>query len=514
MSSFRLPIERVPLADRIDGRQRFQLSSRIKAMLKGVKSAGASCNVYEVQDSLSDIADATSWAIHVLGYQGAPTLYLGNLRPEGSPISSGGTASGAVSFAMPFDAHAANLRRSEKKNGALQLIMPWNYKSREELIKFLNAPFDAAYRAIYVPPIDTPEAEELLADEAMLKLLAEYYDRNYTFLVKRPSDPRLLTNLCTEVEIPHRGTCVLGAMNAAAFEWDQFPYVFADEMASAAKQMYHYMNLSNDFIKNTPIFCDSPLNRQFGLGLFGLASFLGREGITYRQFADALLENIVRCGGSAATIGAVSDYSLNVMERSKAHRVVAGLALGYAKATEEVKGRVRAAFCFQPTVSTAHRSFDVSGYYSSPELQPVIGQRNDDAVTTLLKSGVKGDRVIDYHPATWTVYEVPYEDYADASAGMQMLINSTGLAHRHSHCYYGERFDVNTLVAWYKDDVFKHIRSLYYRHKFPNASNMKKDTLWQDTDEIVEADFNLDAFFSHMEGQEQLPGQIQCDCEG
>lgn len=510
-TNFVIPYFREPdLNDAIRRSNAFIPSSRIEGMLLGKKSAGASCNVYEVDDNLEDIANAFKWAIHVLGYQGAPSIHLGKLRPEGSPISTGGTASGALSFAIPFDKHFATMRRTEKKNGAGLLSLPWNYE-REELKKFLRYPFDAAYRSVTVPMHDTPEAAEFLADEELLKLLANAYDNFSTFLVKDPgylNGEKMFINLCTEVRIPKKGTCVLGAINAASFNLDNILYKLPLVMADAADSMYAYMVMSNEYIQGTPIACNSPNNNQFGLGLFGLASFLGVSVISYAEFGDALHDTIDRAGGDGAHI---DDVFYASTYKTPAHLLVAALAKGYAYATENVVGKVNAAFTFQPTVSTAHRSYDRYGYVSSPELQPVQGIRHEDAVSTIVKSAQKGDKLVDYHPATWTVQEVPYEDYARVSSGMQRLINSTGLAHRHSHCYYGDKFTTDTLRAWYTDKEYKQILSLYYRLKFANNDSLKKDTLWQDTTGIIDADFDLDSF---LQGAAQEPGQITCDCEG
>jgi len=487
----------------------FVESSRISALEQGRKSAGASCNVFIMEDSIDSIAEGIEWAVQVLAYQGAPTIYLGKLRPSGAPISSGGTSSGPVSFAEILDAVFASMRRTEKKNGAGQLIMPWNYPDRQELVKFLSYPFKAAYRAIYVPRPDTEEADKLLRDKELVQLLSQAYDNFQCFLVKEPAEVGLFTNLCTEVEIPHRGTCVLGAVNLSQFSLssllEKFPVVFKE----AAKRMYKHMRQSNELIKQTPLFCNDPKNRQFGLGLFGLASFLGANQITYRELADALLHTIYACGGHLATIEEIANLAEDLQEQSKANQVVAALSKGYLEATQEVEGLVERAFCFQPTVSTAHRSTDRFGYVSSPELQPVIGLKTDESVRTILKSAVKGDQQIDYYRKTWTVSEVPYCDYRDLSAAMQLLINSTGLAHRHSHCYYANHFTENDFVAWYKEEPFKHIKSLYYRLKLPNDASLRKDELWQSTEGIV--DFDVDKVIADWA---QQPGQISCACEG
>jgi ribonucleotide reductase alpha subunit len=489
----------------------FEPSSRISALEQGRKSAGASCNVFVMEDSIDSIAEGIAWSVQVLAYQGAPTVYLGKLRPPGAPISSGGTSSGPVSFAEILDAVFASMRRTEKKNGAGQLIMPWNYPDRQELVKFLTHPFKAAYRAVYVPRPNTEEADKLLRDKELVQLLSQAYDNFQCFLVKEPAGAGLFTNLCTEVEIPHRGTCVLGAINLSQFSLSSLVEKFSCVMKEAAKCMYKHMRQSNELIKSTPLFCNDPRNRQFGLGLFGMASFLGANGVSYRELADALLHIIYACGGRFATIEEIYQLAEDLQEQSLANQIVAALARGYLAAAQEVEGLVERAFCFQPTVSTAHRSTDRFGFVSSPELQPVIGLKTEESVRTIIKSAVKGDKLIDYHPRTWTVYEVPYEDYRDLSAAMQLLIQSTGLAHRHSHCFYGEKFTEEDFVSWFTKEPFLHIQSLYYRLKPANDASLRKDQLWQSTEGIVDFDFDVDQALAEWA---QQPGQISCACEG
>jgi hypothetical protein len=415
-----------------------------------------------------------------------------------------------VSFGKVFDALFACMRRTEKKNGAGQLIMPWNYASREELVKFLEAPFVSAYRAVYVPQPDTEEAEQLLSDKDMVRLLTEAYNGFKCFLVKQPANG-LFTNLCTEVEIPHRGTCVLGAINLSQFSLDELAERLPATMYYAATEMLQHMRASNECIKSTALYCNDPANKQFGLGLFGLASFLGENGVSYRELANALLTTLNAVGGKHATIEDVVDYSSFRRSHGPAHEIVFSLAMGYYSASGVAEGQVERAFCFQPTVSTAHRSYDRFGFISSPELQPVIGLKTDDSVRTILKSAVKGDKQIDYHPKTWTAYEVPYCDYRDLAAAMQMLINSTGLAHRHSHCFYGDQFTEDDFVAWYREEPFKHIKSLYYRLKLPNDSSLRKDVLWESTDGILDESLDVDNLLTEWA---QQPGQISCACEG
>jgi len=184
------------------------------------------------------------------------------------------------------------------------------------------------------------------------------------------------------------------------------------------------------------------------------------------------------------------------------------LVAGYVLATEAAKPHVRAAFCFQPTVSTAQRAFDARGFNVSPELQPAIGIKHELGVSTIVKSQLKGDNSINYSPNTWTIEEVPYEDYAKVSNAFQRLLDSTGLGHRHSHCYYGATFTAKVLQRYYREPNYKRIKSLYYR--LPNQVNvesLRKDKLWQDAGDL--ADFSLEDFT----GSCQLSTDVlACDC--
>lgn len=525
MTDFVKPIKRVSEREAEQGILVFQPSSRIQALVNGTsKSIGASCNVYSLDDSISSIADGHKWAYHVLSYQGAPSVDFSNLRPADSKLGSGGKSSGAVSFIQPFDAIVATMRREEKKNGAGIAYLDYNHP---DLDSFLALDTRAAYKAVYLPMHDTPEADQLLADEELLTKLAKAYNDFRCFLVKRPSpvpvvnfdsqshartvlgvEP-LLVNLCTEVEIPHRGFCILGAINLSQFNEDNL-HMLPSYFRMATRKMLGYLQDSLDTAANTELKCDSPANRQFGLGVYGLASLLGRLGIRYQDFGNHLY-NVLALAGESADIHKIASIAGSFVSTGIDSDFVYYLLEAYAQATELAQGKVRAAFCIQPTVSTAQRSFDWEGYHASPEIAPVQGLRHADAVSTIVKSEIKGDRKIDYHPSTWTMDDVPYEDYALVSSLWQRVLDSTGLAHRHSHCFYGQEFTTGDLRAFYQGKL-RFRKSLYYRLPFNvNPQSLDKSQLWQSVDEGELVDFDVNALLAG--GGNQIAGSIVCECQ-
>ena len=484
-------------------------SSRINALLTGSsKSIGASCNVFSVDDTVDSIAESQYWSYQVLAYQGAPSLDFSKLRPAGSKLGTGGTASGALSFMIPFDAVVSTMRREEKKNGAGIAYLDYNHP---ELDRFLEYDFNAAYKAVYIPMHGTAEAEEFLRDTEKINKLAYAYDYFKCFLVKRPLDyydTPLLTNLCTEVEIPHRGSCILGSVNLAAYDnINTFVEHFPTDFEDAATQMLSYTIQSQQKQQQTDLYCYDQANKQFGLGLFGLASVLGRFGITYEDLNNAF-ENLFSVTGDINQYAYNSVFLEDWQHESPPHLFVHGLAWAYAMASNAVQGKVRAAFCIQPTVSTSQRATDLGRYNVSPEIQPVIGIRHDGGVSTIFKSETKGDKQITYNPQTWTTEDVSYSSYAETSGHFQRLLNSTGLAHRHSHCFYGQKFTTDDLKALYHHPVKKEIKSLYYRLPSKvNTESLKKDQLWQEVGEGELGEFNLEYLFGN-----QQHGSIQCEC--
>lgn len=456
----------------------FEYSSRIQSLLTGSgKSIGASCNVYQTQDSIDSLSEAMSWGMQVLAYQGAPSIDFSNIRPANSKLGSGGTASGAVSFMRPFDAVVAEMRREQKKNGAGIAYLDYRHP---ELQAFLDEPLKAAYKGVYLPPTGTEEAFELLANESLVQTLTTAYNDFRCFLVKRPLHG-LLVNLCTEVEIPHRGSCVLGAINLSLFagHFSSLSEVFL----ASAERMHRAMQVSEVASGNSPLACIDGRNRQFGLGVLGLASLLAAEGISYSELNKAF-ERVFSKTGYDASIDLLKYTSAKNGAMTKADELVYELFCAYALVTENYRGKVRAAFCIQPTVSTAQRMKDSQSFDCSPEIQPVIGLKHKDGVRTMLKSALKGDRLLTYHPQTPTIYDTSYDDYALTSAYWQMMMESTGLAHRHSHCFYGEEFTTQRFSDWYLDQRYSRIKSLYYRLPWQvNPEAMDKSELWQSVDE-------------------------------
>jgi hypothetical protein len=278
---------------------------------------------------------------------------------------------------------------------------------------------------------------------------------------------------------------VLGVVNLSQYDLSTI-HELPGDFAVAALDMEQSMKTSARALRTSPIRCnDEERNRQFGLGVSGLASLLANCGVSYADFTNAFGDN--------------PPYS------SKASQLTHHIKLAYAKATAALGVRVRAAFCVQPSATGAYESADVAGYTSSPELQPVVALRSNGSVTAIRKSALLGDTFATFHPATETINDVPYEVYRRLCCAWQDMMDSTGLAHRHSACFYGSCFTHADLRRF----VFSSQRSLYYR--LPSYNELALDKT-QVGGGLETAEFNVDALLNGVCSLSQVPGAVECDC--
>lgn len=78
----------------------------------------SACFVLPIEDSMESIMDAVKHAVIVNKYGGGTGFAFSRLRPEGDPLSGGGTASGPVSFMYIFDTATEVVKQGGKRKGA------------------------------------------------------------------------------------------------------------------------------------------------------------------------------------------------------------------------------------------------------------------------------------------------------------------------------------------------------------------------------------------------------------
>ena len=433
-----------------------------------------SCTVFVVEDSMEgpDGIEA-SWRFvsHALRYGAGCAVHLSKLRPKGDENGKGLVASGPVSFAKIYSTLNEILRRGGVyKNGAVVCHLDL---SHPDALEFISAPRNELAWVKRCINITEEWWKECTFKEQLL-----YGIRTgdiWLNKVKHDNDgKRIRGNVCLEVYLPSRGTCLLQHVNLGACEIDDIPYAFNQGMSELCE--LHGRTGVGDSGEYLP----SETDRQVGLGLLGLANLLRRNSVTYADFADAL-----------------EQYNAGQVVQTTAYRIAYKLAMGITGAAgiARTNNMVRA-FAIAPTASCSYRSTDLDGYTCTPEIAPPISKTVDR------DSGTFGVQRYEYGDVE-IASEVGWSVYKRVADGVMTLLDRTGLLHGYSFNSWSDMvtYDDIFIEQWLASPQ----TSLYYSLQVMGDVQDKSDAYAA----LDESDVD-DYLASLFEGAELEP---QCDCQ-
>jgi hypothetical protein len=362
-----------------------------------------SCTVFVVEDSITgDNGIEASWKFvsHALRYGAGCAVHLSKLRPRGTENDKGLVASGPVSFAKIYSTLNEILRRGGVyKNGAVVCHIDLSHPDALEFIETPRHELPWVKRCINI----TPEWwEKCTFKEALLQGIRS--GDIWLNKVKYDNEgKRIRGNVCLEVYLPSRGTCLLQHVSLGACEFGDIEKAFVEGMSQLCS--LHAKTGVGDSGEYLPAETD----RQVGLGMLGLANLLRRYGVTYEQFGVAL-----------------DQYNAGEVVRTPAYELVSAIGSGVDAAAEVARANnmVRA-FAIAPTASCSYRSKDLDGYTSAPEIAPPISRTVDR------DSGTFGVQTYEYGDVE-IASEVGWDNYKRVADGIMTLLNNTGLLHGYS----------------------------------------------------------------------------------
>lgn len=517
-----------------------ELSSRIQSMDKGGSSSGASCNTWVVEDSISGIFDAVKWSAEIAQRQGAPTLILSNIRPSGSGVALGGTASGPCSFAKVFDSTASAMLRPGKKNGVVVLFLDADHPDIEQ---WISPEFKSTLVRAYTGVLFRPNKKY---SPELIHKIANAYDRwEVSFLCKTTigmDGETLYPNVCTEIRQAHKGQCVLGAIDLSRMA-RYSATEFVEEFKSCALTMLEQLEINRRNAEQEPdLFA---FERQVGLGFVGMANLLGAMGVTYE---DAVVWLETELDGLGVDLSDTEMESDEFMEWL-AHKVdglsrkvdkvdpagqfwlrfIGGVIAGSVAVGDKLdrlwtsqptahtslrlgKGRVNLSKPYLKSTTGDERELVLSyikgqgwksihtltdeqsdqvvidlnlptpiariGNAVAAELQPPHAVRVDGHVLTAIhQSQLKGSIELVY-PRMESRDEVPYDIYYRFAVLIQSIFDFTGKAHTLSHCTWKESIDGDFVQRWLDGPL----GSLYYRLEPTSARYLDKTETWDGVD--------------------------------
>ena len=435
-----------------------------------------SCTIFNVQDSMegSDGIEA-SWRFvsHALRYGAGVAVHLSDIRPAGTTTNKGPdslVASGPVSFGKIYSTLNEILRRGGTfRNGACVLHLDINHPDILDFVLAERHELPWVKRCVDLEPqlwFNT----ETSVKEAILRGIA----RGDIWLnkIKYYNGNRIYGNVCLEVFLPSRGTCLLQHVNLGANSIGDLRSTFRAAMSELC-DLHPRTNVGESGEYLTP-----DRDKQVGLGLLGLANFLSLHNITYAQFGDAL-EAINRGETIQGTAGMA------------ARELYLGIEIAANIARE--KNMVRA-FAIAPTASCSYRSRDLNGYTATPEIAPPIARTVDR------DSGEFGVERVEYGNVE-IASEVGWESYKKVADEIMRMLFRTGLLHGYSFNSWSDMvtYDEAFIEEWLKSPQ----TSLYYSLQVMGDTQDKSDAYAaldaKDVDEYLEGILETNP--------------ISCDCQ-
>ena len=408
-----------------------------------------SCTVFVVEDSMEGpegIEASWRFVSHALRNGAGVAVHLSKLRPRGDENGKGLTASGPVSFARIYSALNETLRRGGVyKNGAVVCHLDYSHPDAIEFITASRSDLAWVKRCLNVD-------ENFLkyASDQLIEATLEGIKKGDIWLNKIRYDAegnRIYGNVCLEVYLPSRGTCLLQHVNLGACKLEDLTNAFVGGMSSLIE--LH----SKTGVGETGEYLAPEIDRQVGLGVLGLANFLCQNGVTYKEFGLAL-----------------DQYFSHTPEHTPAYLLVSELAKAIEISAQIARvGNMSRAFAIAPTASCSYNNVDLRGFTTAPELAPPISRHVDR------DSGTFGVQSYDYPPDIEIAAEVGWEDYNRVVDGIVRLFQSTMLFHGYSYNSWSDvvTYDDKFLYEWLNSPQ----TSLYYALQVMPDTQAKDDAL-------------------------------------
>jgi len=434
-----------------------------------------SCTVFNVEDSMEgDESIEASWRFvsHGLRNGAGVSVHLSNLRPSGEENNKGLVASGPISFGKIYSTLNEILRRGGVyKNGAVVLHLDYTHADALAFGEASRQELPWVKRCLNVDEQFLDKASPELINGCLRAISAGDLWLNKIRYNERGE--RIRANVCLEVYLPHRGTCLLQHINLGKCSIEDIEGAFFHGMTQLCT--LH----AQTGVGDTGEYLPPSIDKQVGLGLIGLANFLSIHEISYAQFGEALK--------------AVNDEE--AYQRTPAIDAALAFQRGIDTASRvaRVAGMDRA-FAIAPTASCSYRYEDARGFTTAPEIAPPIAREVDR------DSGTFGVQSFDYGPVE-IASEVGWAAYKLVADELVKMYQASGLFHGYSFNSWSDVVVYDE--AFLKDWLDCPQTSLYYSLQvLPDTQ--RKDDAFAALDDDFKSMFGLD--------EESKPDRSSASC--
>ena len=259
-----------------------------------------------MDDSMDSIIDKTSEIFSMTRNGGGTSLYLGNIRPKGSKVSTGGKASGGVSYARIIDTGMDVIAQSSVRKGACAVYLPiespdfWDFmriRDKDHPIHHLH--FGVTIRNNWMEQLKKDIANEVETEiiKRWLKVLekraGEGDGEPYVIFIDNMNNGApewykgliLHSNLCTEIALPNSAeesfVCCLSSGNLLFFDEWKDTLLVPDSIRFLDTVLDEFIEKAEDDPTLRAAVRFARRHRAIGFGVLGWHSYLQSKGLPW-----------------------------------------------------------------------------------------------------------------------------------------------------------------------------------------------------------------------------------------
>ena len=280
----------------------YSLSTPVWINFGKEKGLPISCYGSNIDDTLDSILNAGREIGMMSKYGGGTSAYLGNIRPRGTRISTGGTADGPVHYARLYDTTVDVSKQSQARRGACAVWLPAEH---DDILEFLDIgtegnPIQNLQYGVTVTDKWLKEMKEGDADKRKVwaKVIQRRNEFGFPYIMFKDNSNNnspykelgldiTASNLCSEIQLPtdsfNSFVCCLGSLNL--LHWDEIKDTDAIEIytmfLNAVMEEFVHKSYNMPGMKRAWRFAND--HRAIGLGVLGYHSLFQSKLIPFES---------------------------------------------------------------------------------------------------------------------------------------------------------------------------------------------------------------------------------------
>lgn len=290
----------------------YSLSTPVWINFGKEKGLPISCYGSHVEDDLSEILNTAHEIGMMSKYGGGTSAYLGDIRPRGASVSTGGIADGPVHYAKIYDTTINVCKQGESRRGACAIWLPVEHPDIKEFLGIGTDGNDIQDLQYGVTVTDEWLKSMIDGDRSKREIWAKIIDNRKSIgfpyiMFKDNSNKNTFyeethyeinaSNLCSEIQLPASEdlsfVCCLGSINL--LHWDEI------KKTKAVEVYVWFLNcVMKEFIQKAKYkpglekaYNFAKNHRAIGLGVLGWHSYLQSKLIPFESLEANMLNTSI-----------------------------------------------------------------------------------------------------------------------------------------------------------------------------------------------------------------------------